>query len=103
MGRRCTGFVPYTAVVAVPLAVGPRCLMRIRLRHRTVRGAVALEELLLTVVLQHLPTADEDVLHGGRQFERVAGPDDDVGVLSDLQGAELVGHAPDPGGVHGDG
>src|ERR1700691_3144244 len=46
---------------------------------------------------------DVDLLDVGFYVERVAVCHDDVGGFADVEGAELVGDAPDFGGVEGDG
>src|SRR5690606_13690594 len=92
---------PWTPVVDAPVpAPAPASpSVPVGVWHRAVEPAVALEETLLAVVRGHLPPPDDDVLDRGRQFERIAGPDDDVGLLADLDRAVAVVHPPDAGRV----
>src|SRR5687768_3590208 len=62
---------------------------------------VALEQAPLARVLGHLLPADEDVLRAGGQLERIARPDDDVGVLAGLEGAVAICNAPHACGYKG--
>src|SRR5689334_22546971 len=56
---------------------------------------ISLQELALARVLGDFTPANEHVLGAGRQLEGIAGPDDDVRVLSDVKRSDAIGHAPE--------
>src|SRR5712691_7788324 len=60
-------------------------------------------ERFLLVVERGELAFDEEIAHFGRELERIAGGDDDVGDLAGVERADLIGETQDLGGVTGDG
>src|SRR5208283_4401751 len=56
----------------------------------------------LPVAHWNLTPCNEDLLHIGFHVQRVAVRNHDIGGFADVEGTELVGDAPDFGGVEGD-